>query len=76
MANSNRKKQYNANKLAKVGDEIVCPICGTQKVIDIKTKTIIIIIIPNIPKDLKELEFSRRTWKKKKCILQCVKTQF
>ena len=24
-----RKLQYNANKAAKVGDEIVCPICGT-----------------------------------------------
>lgn len=30
MAISQRKKQYNANKLAKVGDEIVCPICGTH----------------------------------------------
>ena len=27
---SKRKEQYNQNKKAKVGNELICPICGTK----------------------------------------------
>ena len=27
---TNRKKVYNTNKIAKVGEEIICPICGCK----------------------------------------------
>lgn len=30
MAKSKRKLQYESNKNARVGEEIICPICGTK----------------------------------------------